>query len=217
MERKLRLSVLICAASLAGLALAETGTTASGDDLVYSATALPGGKTLTSWAVAHTKWATQHSAPADLKNCSKLPQPSAPTRFVPLVSGKETVRCTFPAGGAIVFPAGANYCAVDAKTPASKLRSVCDAGVAQVKSVTLTVDGTPISALMTDYRILTPIFSASYPKGNTFGASPGTIKTVAAGWVIILRPLPPGQHTLRGTLKIKKGPTFVGTYLITVK
>ena len=158
----------------------------------------------------------QETARADSKNCSKLPQPSAPTRFVPLVGGKETARGTFPAA-AHRLPRGRELLRGGRAAPASKLRSACDAGVAQVKSVTLTVDGTPISALMTDYRILTPIFSASYPKGNTFGASPGTIKTVAAGWVIILRPLPPGQHTLRGTLKIKKGPTFVGTYLITVK
>jgi hypothetical protein len=207
----------MCTALLAGASVAVAAPGAMGDELSYGAKTPHGGKTLTGWAVAHGKWAVQHDQPADVKGCSDLPQPSAPTRFLPLVVGKATVRCTFPAGSAIVFPAGANYCSPDAKTPVSKLRKTCDAGASQIASVALTVDGTPVTGLMADYRVLTPVFTATFPAKNGFGVKAGPSKLVVAGWYVLLRPLAAGEHTLIGTLKIKKGPTFVGTYRITIR
>jgi hypothetical protein len=58
------------------------------------------------------------------------------------------------------------------------------------------INNQPISNL-SKYRVTTPQFDFTFAENNVFGISPGTVKAVADGWYIFLKPLPPGTYDVR--------------------
>src|SRR5918992_163213 len=55
------------------------------------------------------------------------------------------------------------------------------------------VDGVKIENLQ-QYRAVSPQFDLILPNSNVFGLTPGTTRSVADGFWIILQPLPAGKH-----------------------
>lgn len=91
-------------------------------------------------------------------------------------------------------------------------------------SLFLTIDGQPVGNL-TDYRVQSPPFIfGPLPENNVLGLPAGsTSLSVADGVFVMLKPLPPGKHTIHfgGTIDLSPigGVVFMQdiTYTITVK
>jgi hypothetical protein len=81
-------------------------------------------------------------------------------------------------------------------------------------AILVTVDGgTPIDIGTDPYVAVSPQGTAQLPEGNVLGVDPQEMTFVTAGYVAMIRPLPPGEHTI--TVEVVGGP-FAGTTSATV-
>jgi hypothetical protein len=81
-------------------------------------------------------------------------------------------------------------------------------------AILVTVDGgTPIDIGSDPYVAVSPQGTAQLPEGNVLGVAPQETTFVTAGYVAMIRPLPPGEHTI--TVEFVGGP-FAGTTSATV-
>jgi hypothetical protein len=81
-------------------------------------------------------------------------------------------------------------------------------------AILVTVDGgTPIDIASERFLAVSPQGTAQLPEGNIFGVAPQETTFVTAGYVAMLRPLPPGEHTI--TVEVVGG-RFAGTTSATV-
>jgi hypothetical protein len=81
-------------------------------------------------------------------------------------------------------------------------------------AILVTVDGgTPIDIGIERFVAVSPQGTAQLPEGNILGVAPQETTFVTAGYVAMLRPLPPGEHTI--TVEVVGGP-FAGTTSATV-
>lgn len=72
-------------------------------------------------------------------------------------------------------------------------------------AILVTVDGgTPVDIGSDRFLAVSPQGTAQLPEGNIFGVPPGEMTFVTAGHVAMLRPLPPGAHTIE--VEIVGGP-----------
>ena len=73
------------------------------------------------------------------------------------------------------------------------------------------IDGTPVQN-PTRYRFQSPEFDVTVPEGNIGGLDPGSAKSVADGYYLLLVPLSAGPHTIHDTGTFTKdGGAFPGT------
>ncbi len=76
-------------------------------------------------------------------------------------------------------------------------------------AILVTVDGgTPIDIASERFVAVSPQGRAQLPEGNILGVAPQETTFVTAAYVAMLRPLPPGEHTI--TVDVVGGP-FAGT------
>jgi hypothetical protein len=81
-------------------------------------------------------------------------------------------------------------------------------------AILVTVDGgTPIDIGSDPFVAVSPQGTAQLPEGNVLGVAPQETTFVTAGYVAMIRPLPPGEHTI--TVEVVGGP-FAGTTSATV-
>lgn len=124
------------------------------------------------------------------------------------VSGTAIRNCTIPAGKALFFPIINTECSTlegNGKTPKA-LRECAEDIVATVTNAEVEIDGVS----QDPYRTSSPVFIyGPLPDNNVLQAFevPGAIegaksKSVADGYYLFLKPLPPGAHTIH----------FTGTY-----
>ena len=79
----------------------------------------------------------------------------------------------------------------------------------QFDAILVTVDGgTPVDIGVDRFLAVSPQGTAQLPAGNIFGIAPRETTFATAGYVAMLRPLRPGEHTI--TVEIVGGP-FGGT------
>lgn len=72
-------------------------------------------------------------------------------------------------------------------------------------AILVTVDGgTPIDIASERFLAVSPQGTAQLPAGNILGVAPQETTFVTAGYVAMLRPLPPGEHTI--TVEVVGGP-----------
>jgi hypothetical protein len=73
-------------------------------------------------------------------------------------------------------------------------------------AILVTVDGGTPTDIGTDrFLAVSPQGTAHLPEGNILGVDPQETTFVTAGYVAMLRPLPPGEHTI--TVEVVGGPT----------
>ncbi len=115
------------------------------------------------------------------------------------VGGHVGRTCTVPAGKALSIMPGIWECSAaegNGSTEAA-LRSCAKGYMDQVTKDTVTVDGVPLTNLLTRYRFETPLFTFRYPAHNVLDVpGPGTSKSVADAVFVILSPLAAGRHTV---------------------
>jgi hypothetical protein len=81
-------------------------------------------------------------------------------------------------------------------------------------AILVTVDGgTPTDIASERFVAVSPQGTAQLPEGNILSVAPQATTFVTAGYVAMLRPLPPGEHTI--TVEVVGGP-FAGTTSATV-
>jgi len=101
-------------------------------------------------------------------------------------------------------------------TPA-ELRKCATGFADQFTDLSLTIDGTPVVDLA-KFRVSSPVFTFTAAIGNVFGIPPGTTRSVADGYWVLMRPLPPGSHTISFGGAFPPGKfTPAVTYTLTVQ
>jgi hypothetical protein len=204
-------------ASLASIFVFGTyfqGTLAQ-EDLVFPPGSKPYGIGYEQWGVKWWQWALsipseRHPLNDPTGDLCGVKQAS-PVWFLGSTFGGtlQTVRtCTIPAGNSILFPpviSECNFSEHPEYKAESELRNCAKTFQDQTTLAVATVDGKRIENV-TNYRIETPLFNTTFPKNNVYGVSPRsdqevkgetwTNQHVSDGIWIMLKPLPPGRHTI---------------------
>ena len=132
--------------------------------------------------------------------------------------GAATRSCTIPAGTSILVPLINVECSTaegNGDTPA-ELRACARDVAEQFTDLSLTIDGVAIADLQR-FRVHSPVFQFTAAEGNVFGIPPGTTRSVADGFWVLIRPLSPGTHTISfGGVFPPQGFTTFVTYRLTV-
>ena len=161
--------------------------------------------------------------------------------FTPFYTGEPVDPCTPLADGKILFPQPGSTCTVK---PGTKVIvplpgvSCSDAELAPffaqmaagqrtcalanlrgpegVLEVMVSGDGGPPQNVLSDrFLTITDQFDVLSQPGNPFGATPGPTTVVAAGYIGVLRGLPPGSHTFVVSA-FNFGAPFTATWTINV-
>ena len=89
---------------------------------------------------------------------------------------------------------------VKTKTPGELIRLVIKSNI-YPNSFDITLDGHPL-ALTNDesYKVQSDLFNLTLPADNLWGEHAGPDQAITQGWWVMLKPLPPGQHTVHYTM-----------------
>jgi hypothetical protein len=119
--------------------------------------------------------------------------------------GKQERECTIPKDRALVIIVSGASCSY-AEDPTLKteddLRGCAEESVVGT-TVRASVDGIRIPNVE-DYYSVSPVFTVKLPEGNVWDV-PGPMETesVAAGWTLIVKPLPEGEHVIEFSAEIR--------------
>jgi hypothetical protein len=139
----------------------------------------------------------------------------------------QTARCTVPTGTPVflfaffwecsnVEEGTSDGCETEAGQRACALAGLASAQ-AGLTEILVSIDGgRPIDILSDRYRAVSPQMTANLPEDNIIGVDPQAMTFVAAGWVAMIPPLPPGTHTISVSAVPKDGDPFVTTAEVTV-
>jgi hypothetical protein len=85
-----------------------------------------------------------------------------------------------------------------------------------IEAILVSIDGGPSIDIFSDrYLAVSPQMTANLPEDNILGVPAQTTTFVAAGWVAMIRPLPPGTHTIRLEI-VQSGDDFVTEAIVEV-
>jgi hypothetical protein len=85
-----------------------------------------------------------------------------------------------------------------------------------LEAILVSIDGGPSIDIFSDrYLAVSPQMTANLPEDNILGVPAQATTFVAAGWVAMIRPLPPGTHTIRVEI-VQSGDDFVGEAIVVV-
>jgi len=146
----------------------------------------------------------------------------------PHIHGRGKLECEVEAGTPILKPVAVWTClnATPSIFPPVRLHRCAKRIFKQPlrpDRISLKVDGQPIGHIRR-YGAISPPFHLDLPRDNILTywgdtAKPRTAKGVAAGWLVILRPLPRGRHHLRSCVTDPErwSGEFSGCHTVTVK
>lgn len=198
----------LAAAALVTVMLVGIPTKAEAKNLnpgVISPKASPHGMTYEEWAARWWQWALSAPVPVNPlldttgEDCAVGQTGKVWFLAGTLGSGSVTRTCTVPVGTALFFPVlNSAFIATEPFETESYVHEQVTARVDtyDVSSLAVEVDGKSIEGLGS-YRAHSPTFDITLPENNLFGAPAGTYGPSAAdGYWLMLRPLPPGEHTV---------------------
>lgn len=122
-----------------------------------------------------------------------------PVWFLPNIpESKSTVvhNCNVPVGKAIAFVIETGECDLGMggmKTDQDLIP--CATKGNDYVTPHASVDGIKIENL-NQYRVRSNFFNITIPSNNIYDAGAGTVRAFSSGYLIILKPLPPGKHTI---------------------
>lgn len=182
------------------------------DAHVFPPTDLPFGKTYEAWSVEWWQWAfSLPVAENPLREATEETCVVAQRGAVWFLAGvtpltqASTYHCAVPEGKALFLPIVAvvrdNLENAPPKT-AAELRALARADIDGVSVLRVEIDGTRLQPLPL-LRFTSPVFSFTLPAQHIRQASGATVvaadlvfPAVAAGFYVMLKPLPVGAHTL---------------------
>lgn len=146
------------------------------------------------------------------EDCSFMQDPASPVFFLPWVGIERgttaTQTCIVPHDKALLISVDAGTAdysdpVVKTKTPAELIRLVTESNV-YPQSFDATLDGKPLHLINDEaHKVTSDLFNLTLPEDNIWGEPPGPDKAITQGWWIMLKPLPPGEHTLHYTTGYK--------------
>jgi hypothetical protein len=214
MRRLALVPVLVCACLvLAPVALGDTEVHPPGSD--------PLGRSYGEWGARLWQWALGGSESENpiinQADCS-VAQPE-PNNVWYLIGGSEEGQessCSIPASASLLISPSAAECSEleDGLTEEADLRQCAEDLADGFTVAELIVDGQEID---TDgFRVTTPLFTYTAPANNLFGPDPVSSPMVGSMWILMLKPLSPGQHTVSLTSLVPDEFSASITYEITV-
>ena len=190
----------------------------AGPKFAYPLHSSPRGSTYTTWSENWVAWAFGTPVPsnalADPANCD-VGQDGA-VFFLPVSGGGDvSATCTVPAGKPILVTPGGDLeiQGVTADTIAAANQNL-HAWVSAITEVSVTIDGRPVPDVQGSL-LFSPTFTLTLPADNLYGARSGEYSAVTGGYFLILRPLPPGQHTITAT-DVLPSFNFQASYTYTI-
>jgi hypothetical protein len=200
-----KLGVLVAlAATLALAGVSPLGAAAQQPPPALPPTAHPYGQSYSEWAADWWQWALSQPAATnplvDATGAQCANEQHGQVWFLAgtITSGPVTRSCTVPAGTALLLPVINAFFCVD-PGGVDPGEAALRANVAYVRSatdLTATIDGTTVSNLEAYYEE-SAIFAVTLPDDNIFDAPGGVYgPCVDAGFYLVVRPLPPGEHTI---------------------
>jgi hypothetical protein len=126
---------------------------------------------------------------------------SGPVWFLAGTFGGLNVRnCEIPAGKSILFPVINGECSYaeypDLRTEA-ELRNCAVSSNDAVSELMVSIDGQAINeSQLKTYRVESPLFNITLPRGNIYGLEEGSSQAVSDGFWVFLPPLTPGKHEI---------------------
>lgn len=142
------------------------------------------------------------------EECSYLQNSSSPVFFLPYVDNSRgsvaTVTCNVPQNKALLMSIDGGTSdfsdpTVKTKTPAELIKLLTKGNV-YPNSFDITLDGHPL-ALTNDeaHKVTSNLFNLTLPANNIWAEPTGPDQAITQGWWVMLKPLPPGPHTVHYT------------------
>jgi hypothetical protein len=175
------------------------------------------GHTLADLAAAWAIWGLGTSADDNPLLAGRCEQSPIDPRiwFLPVsFEGEVHVDCTVPKGAFLVYTAGAYECseAEGNGSTEAQLRACADEGFATFTTIEASVDGKQATDVGRNV-VTSPLYELPGPNLFSDEATPSLIK----GVFMVVRPLKPGEHTVRGFAEATGNGFSAGmTYHITV-
>jgi hypothetical protein len=141
--------------------------------------------------------------------------------FLPIQFGPgATFACDVSTGQSLlVTPIGGVCSPADGDgTTLAELRACAQSVFALVTHVSVRIDGVAVRDAQR-WQFTSPLVPVNFPQHNILDATAGPSSAITAGWFYLVRPLPPGAHTIvtHATLMFPFGPVTVSFhYAITV-
>jgi hypothetical protein len=192
------------------LALAVTSTAfAAKKPAVLPPEVHPYGHTYGEWAAAWWDWALSQPAGANPvldptgANCAKGQQGKVWFLAGSFSPGEVNRACTVAQGTALLLPVtNYVYCAFATDPPEQRTEEFVRSQVSFVPeaatSLSASIDGVAVADIQGRYFEESSLFSVVLPADNIFGLPEGFLldPCADAGYYLIVRPLPPGEHTI---------------------
>jgi hypothetical protein len=84
-------------------------------------------------------------------------------------------------------------------------------------AASISVDGgTPVDMLRPRFEVVSPQMTVDLPPDNLLGVPPQTATFVAHAWAVLVRGLPPGEHTISVDVTTSDGVTTTAPLTINV-
>ena len=166
----------------------------------YAPDAYVHGASLEEWTARHWQWTLGFPVSAspgmDATGASCAIGQHGPVFFVP----RNLAPCSVPEGVTVMIPVAGAECSSVERPPFTgddedALRECASSDADRYTNLSVTVNGEPVP-LVGRYRAGTELFSVVLPEHNVLGAAPGAGWVVADGYSVLLKPLPPGEHTI---------------------
>jgi hypothetical protein len=93
------------------------------------------------------------------------------------------------------------------------LRECAGADVDRYTGIVVRVDGVPVPEVE-DFRAMSPVFLVELPESNVLGAPAGEADVVADGYLLMLAPLPPGEHEIVVHVELADGTVLPDKVLV---
>lgn len=192
-------TIVLAGMLLFGAVSAPAGAAPDPESAAFGPHSSPLGVSYRQWAVRWSRWAfstpTPQNALADPANCD-LGQ-AGPAFFLPAGSGgAHTATCNVPAGQPIVVvPAGVVSTAnTGGGDTAAELRADARSVADTVRRPTIVIDGQagPDPARFRRQAV----FTLTMPEDNLFGVAAGPTLAAVDVDLVVLQPLPVGQHEI---------------------
>lgn len=146
---------------------------------------------------------------------------NGPVWFLAGTTGGKNIRsCTIPSGVAILIPVLNSECSTaefPELTTEIELYECAKNFQDQTQQLEFVLDGTPFEGAEMP-RVVSPLFSITFPEDNIFGAPDGMTNAVSDGNWVFLKPLSPGEHevvAIGSSIDVTTGATNTfGTHVI---
>jgi hypothetical protein len=131
--------------------------------------------------------------------------------------------CTVKPGTPIFLFAFCNDCSNTERPPffggetEAGQRQCALAGLPVFDAIPVTIDSRPPVNIYSDrYLAVSPQMTAHLPDPNILGVAAEETTFVAAGWVAMIRPRPPGAHNIRVEVQQLDGTSFISQAIVNV-